>query len=96
MLTLIFKLGRFYTIGDVFPTTKQIELIGKKKFPVAALNLEYEAFVEHIAALSVDSGDEVHPSRKAQIAHLKVDKAPTKVPSKYADFANVFSPKLAT
>ncbi len=38
----------------------------------------------------------MHPSKRAQIAHLKVDEAPSKVPSKYADFADVFSPKLAT
>ncbi len=37
----------------------------------------------------------MHPSRRAQIAHLKADEAPTKVPSKYADFADVFLPKLA-
>ncbi len=48
-----------------------------------------------MAALSVDLGDKVHPSRRAQIAHLKVDEAFTKVPRKYADFADVFLPKLA-
>ncbi len=37
----------------------------------------------------------MYPSRRAQIAHLKTDEAPTKVPSKYTDFADVFSPKLA-
>ncbi len=37
----------------------------------------------------------MHPSRKAQIAHLKADEPPTKVLSKYADFTDVFSPKLA-
>ncbi len=37
----------------------------------------------------------MHPSRKAQIAHLKADEAPTKVPSEYTDFVDVFSPKLA-
>ena len=36
----------------------------------------------------------MHPSKKAQIANLKVDKAFTKVPSKYVDFVNVFSLKL--
>ncbi len=40
-------------------------------------------------------GDKVHPSRRVQIAHLKADEAPTEVPSEYADFADVFSPKLA-
>ena len=34
-------------------------------------------------------------SRKAQIAHLKTDEAFTKVPSKYTNFANVFSLKWA-
>ena len=37
----------------------------------------------------------MHPSKRAQIAHLKVDEASTKVPSKYADLTDVFSPKLA-
>ncbi len=37
----------------------------------------------------------MHLSRKTQIAHLKVDEASTKVPSEYADFADIFSPKLA-
>ncbi len=36
----------------------------------------------------------MHPSKSAQIAHLKVDEAPTKVPSKYTDFADVFLSKL--
>ncbi len=40
-------------------------------------------------------GDEVYPLRKAQIAHLKADEALTKVLSEYADFADVFSQKLA-
>ncbi len=38
----------------------------------------------------------MHPSRRAQIVHLKADEAPTKISSEYADFADVFSPKLAT
>ncbi len=38
----------------------------------------------------------MYPSKKAQIAHLKADKAPTKVSSEYADFADVFLPKLAS
>ncbi len=86
---------RSYTIGDVLPTTRQVKLIGKKEFVVVALDLEYETFIVHVAALNVDSGDEVHPLKKAQIAHLKADEVPTEVPSEYADFADVFSPKLA-
>ena len=76
-------------------TTRQVELIGKKEFSATALDLEHGAFVVHVAALSVDLGDEIYPLRRAQIAYLKADEAPTKVPSKYADFTDVFSPKLA-
>ena len=37
----------------------------------------------------------MYPLKKAQIAYLKMDEAPSKVPSKYADFADVFFLKLA-
>ena len=37
----------------------------------------------------------MHPLRRAQIAYLETDKAFIKIPSKYANFADVFSPKLA-
>ncbi len=87
---------RSYITKDILPTTRQGELIGKKEFIATALDLEYETFVVHIATLSIDSGDKVHPSKRAQIAHLKADKAPFAVPGKYADFADVFSFKLAT
>ena len=86
---------RSYTTGEVLLTTRQVELIGKKKFAAIALDPKYENFVIHIVALSVDSGDEVHPSKRAQITHLKADEAFSKVLSKSADFADVFSPKLA-
>ncbi len=86
---------RSYTTGDILLTTRRVKLIGKKKFTAAALDLEHKAFVVYIAALSIDSGDEVYPSRRAQIADLKVDEASTKVLTKYVDFVDVFSPKLA-
>ena len=38
----------------------------------------------------------MHPSKRTQITHLKADEALTEVPNKYADFADVFLPKLAT
>ncbi len=87
---------RSYTTGEVLPTTRLVELIGKKKFAAIALDPEHESFVIHIVALSIDSGDNVHPSRRAQIAQLKPDEAPIEVPSKYVDFTDVFLPKLAT
>ena len=75
-------------------TIRQVKLIEKKEFVIAVFDSEHKIFVVHVAILSIDLSNKVHPSRWAQIAHLKVDKAPTKVLSKYADFANVFSPKL--
>ena len=36
----------------------------------------------------------MHSSKRAQIAYLKADEAPTKVLSENADFADVFSQKL--
>ena len=77
-------------------TTKQVELIRKKEFVAAALDPEHEAFVVHIAAFSIDPGDEVHLSRRAQVAYLKADDTLTKVSSEYSNFADVFCPKLAT
>ncbi len=38
----------------------------------------------------------MHPSKKAQITYLKAYKALIKVPSKYSDFADIFSSKLAS
>ncbi len=86
---------RSYTTGEVFLITGQVELIGKKEFVAAALDPEHEAFIVYIAAFSVDSSDEMHPLRRAQIAHLKADEALIEVPSEYANFADIFSPKLA-
>ena len=83
-----------YTTGDIFPTTKQVELIGKKEFAVAVLDLEYETFIVHVAVFCLDIVDKMHPLKKTQIAYLKADEAFTKVLSKYADFTNVFSLKL--
>ena len=75
----------------------EISQINKeKKFAVAIFDPEYKAFVIHIAIFSINLGNRVHLSRKIQIAYLKTDKVPTKIFSKYADFADIFSPKLVT
>ena len=62
----------------------------------AAVNLKYKTFIIYIAALSIDLGDKVYLLRRIQILYLKVDAALTKISSKYADFANIFLPNLAT
>ena len=99
MLTIIFKLktynGGSYITKNVLLIIRQVELIEKKEFVTAALDSKHKAFVIHIATLSINSDDKMHPLKKAQIAHLKIDKISTKVFSKYTDFVDVFSPKLA-
>lgn len=85
---------RSYTIKDILPTNRRVELMMEKEFVATALDLEHEAFVVHIAALGVNSGDELHPSKRAQIGQLKVNEAPVKLPEEYADFANIFLLKL--
>ncbi len=86
---------RSYTTEEVLPTIRRVELIGKKEFAVTALDPEHEAFVVHVVALSIDSDNEVHLSKRDQIAHRTANEAFTKFPSKYTDFVDVFSPKLA-
>ena len=60
-----------------------------------ALDKNSETFVVHVASLSSTPLD-VYPSRRPQISSLIAKKAPTKVPNKYLDFADVFSPDLAS
>ncbi len=86
---------RSYITREVLPTTRRVELIGKKEFAAIALDPEHEAFVVHVAVFGKNLGNEVHLSRRAQIAHLKVDEAATEVPNEYTDLADVFSLKLA-
>ncbi len=52
---------RFYITRNIIPTTKIVELIGKKEFAIATLELKYDAFIVYLAALSIDSGDEMYP-----------------------------------
>ena len=58
--------------------------------------MEYEVFVVYVVALSIDPSGKLHLLKRAQIAHLKVDKTHTEIPNKYADFADIFFPKLDT
>ena len=90
---------RTYTTEEALPTTRRIELVGKKEFAAAALDPEHETYVVHVASLSstpLVASLNVHPSRRPQISGLIVEEAPTTVPAEYSDFADVFSPDLAS
>ena len=85
---------RSYTTAEALPTTKQVKLINKKEFAKVALDENSETFVVHVASLSSTPLD-VHPSQRPQISSLIAEKALTKVPDEYANFADVFSLDLA-
>ena len=92
-----------YTTEEALPTTRRVELVGKKEFAVAALDLESKTFIVHVTSLSSDALPSysplelnVHPFRRPQVSGLIADEASTKVPAKYSDFADVFSPNLAS
>ena len=92
---------RTYTTKEVLPTTKPVELMGKKKFAAAALDPEHETYVVYIGLVSSNlspssSPLDIHPSWRPQISGLIAKKAPTKVSAEYLDFADVFSPDLAS
>ena len=94
---------RTYTTEEALPTTRRVKLVGKKEFAVVVLDLESETFIVHVASLSSDASPSfsplklnVHPSRKPQVSGLITKEAPTKISTKYLDFADVFSPDLTS
>ena len=89
---------RTYTIEKVLPTTRRLELVGKKEFAATVLDPEHETYVVLVASLcsTLLASLDVHPSREPQISGLIAKKTPTKVPAKYSDFADVFSSDLST
>ena len=80
--------------------------MGKKEFTATALDPKHEIFVVHIASLnsttlvvslgSIPLNANVHSFRRLQISRLIAEEALTKVSTKYLDFADVFSPDLAS
>ena len=82
-----------------FLTTKRVELIRRKEFAAAAFDPEYETFVVDVAFLespsSTQEGD-VHPLCRAEIAALVANEVPISISTKYSDFADIFSPELAS
>ena len=72
--------------------------MGKKEFAAAALNPKHETYVVHVTPLSSTplAFLDVYPSWRPQISSLIAEKALTKVPAEYLDFADVFSPDLAS
>lgn len=76
------------------PTTERVELVKKKEVIAAALDLDDEVFVVYIASI-INLKPIMYLTHQTQMVFMKVNKALTAIPSKYADFADVFSLDLA-
>ena len=75
----------------------------KKEIAAAVLDSESETFVVHVVSLNSDMLPsfsplelDVYPSRRSQVSGLIAEEAFTKVPAKYSDFADIFSPDLTS
>ena len=55
-----------YIINKALPTTKQVQIIDKKDFVIAALNADSKTFMVHMA-IQEQEGMLVHFERQAQI-----------------------------
>ena len=95
---------RNYIIKKALPTTRHVELVGKKEFTVIALDPEHETFVIYLASLSSITSPSFsslnfHPSCGPQIVGLIAKKTFTKftkVSANHSDFADVFAADLTS
>ena len=90
-----------YTTKEALPTTGHVKLVGKKEFAATALDPESETFIVHVASFSSDVLPSSSPleldidlSHRPWVSGLIVEAALMKVPAKYLDFADAFSPDL--
>ena len=56
---------RTYMAAEALPTTRRVEIIDKREFAAAALNIDDETFVVHVAALVEPTTMPIYPSRQA-------------------------------
>ncbi len=82
-----------YTPTEALLTTKRVLMIGRKELVAAALDPDKEAFVVHVASLSLGAKMSVHPAREVQIALLVAEEVTTL--AEYSDFADAFSKESA-
>lgn len=70
-----------------------MHIISQKKYAIAVLNSNKEAFIIHIAFLGLDLKILIYPAQKAQIASL-LSKKDT-ILTKYLNFATILFKKAA-
>ena len=82
-----------YIIIKALSITKWVELISKKKFVTATLNLKDEAFLIYVVFVNRDLN--VYTSCRAHMVLLMVDKTSGSILFKYTNLIDVFSKDLA-
>ena len=80
---------RTYTINEALSTTKQVQIVDLKEFVIAALDVNSETFMIHVAIWEREKMP-VHSKKQAQVGALLFDKAFTEVPVEYSDYNNIF------
>ena len=85
---------RTYITNKVLPITKQVQIVDPKEFVIAALDVDSETFVVHVAIREREKIP-VHFEKQAQVGALLFDEAFTKVPAEYSDYSDVFSAENA-
>ena len=85
---------RTYTTNEALPTTEQVQIVDPKEFVIAALDIDSETFVVHVAIREREEMP-VHSKRQAQVGALLFDEALTKIPAEYSDYSDVFSAENA-
>ena len=71
---------RIYTTNEALPTTERVQIVDPKEFVIAALDVDSETFVLHVAIREREEIP-VHSKRQAQVGALLFDEAPTEVPA---------------
>ena len=68
----------------------QVQIIDKKNFFIAALDINSKTFAVHVAIWK-QKKILVHSKKHAQVGAVLFDKAPTKISAKYSNYNDIFS-----
>lgn len=94
------SIWKFHTIAEALSIINKVEIIDKTKHAKTALDKNSKTFIVYVAILQVLTAISIHLSKASKIqddlilAALQWDKAPTKIPAIYSDYAEVFSSDL--
>ena len=97
MQILIFQWKSFD--GDCIPSINHQASWASRKKRVSSCSIwsgKWDLCVYVVFLESPSQENDVHSSHRVQIAALVANEAPISIPTEYSDFANVFSPELAS